>query len=69
MENHEKKKDNTYYLPFFMCIGISVGMAIGAVLDSIPIGMCIGLCIGVGVGTVLDGKNRKKEDDPKADLQ
>ena len=67
METNEKKKDNTHYLPFFMCIGISVGMALGAALGSISTGMCIGLCIGVSIGTLLDAKNRIKEDVLKAD--
>ena len=50
-------------MPFFMCIGISVGTAIGAALDNIPVWMCIGLSIGVGLGTVLDAKNKKPSED------
>ena len=49
-------------MPFFMCIGISVGTAIGAALDNIPVWMCIGLSIGVGVGSLLDAKNRANKD-------
>ena len=47
-------------MPFFMCIGLSVGTAIGAALDNIPVWMCIGLSIVVGLGTALDAKNKKK---------
>ena len=53
-------------MPFFMCIGLSVGTAIGAALDNIPVWMCIGLSIGVGLGTVLDAK-KKAEKDPSED--
>ena len=49
-------------MPFFMCIGISVGTAIGAALDNIPVWMCIGLSIGVGLGTVMDGRKKVGKD-------
>ena len=49
-------------MPFFMCIGISVGTAIGAALDNIPVWMCIGLSIGVGLGTVMDGRKKAGKD-------
>ena len=49
----DKNSDNQIMgMPFFMCIGISVGTAIGAALDNIPVWMCIGLSIGVGLGSV-----------------
>ncbi len=61
MENNNKNKQsgNIQYMPIGMCIGIGVGMAIGAAMDSISTGMCIGLCIGMGIGAVIDTKNRK----------
>ena len=49
-------------MPFFMCIGISVGTAIGAALDNIPVWMCIGLSIGVGLGTVMDAMKKAGKD-------
>ena len=49
-------------MPFFMCIGISVGTAIGAALDNIPVWMCIGLSIGVGLGTVMDARKKAGKD-------
>ena len=59
----DKNSDNQIMgMPFFMCIGISVGTAIGAALDNIPVWMCIGLSIGVGLGSVLDAKNKAKID-------
>ena len=66
----DKDSNNQMMLmPFFMCIGISVGTAIGAALDNIPVWMCIGLSIGMGLGTVLDAKNKKNpsEDTEKMD--
>ena len=63
MNNKKEQKDNTQYLPIFMSIGLSVGVAIGAATNNIPICMSIGLCIGVGIGTALDGQKRKKDKD------
>ena len=37
---HDKKPENEMqYLPIFMSMGLSVGMAIGAALDNITTGM------------------------------
>ena len=64
MKNKNEKEDKTYYLPIFMSIGLSVGVAIGAATNNMPICMCIGLAIGVGIGTALDSqkKNKNKEE-------
>ncbi|MBE6582756.1 MAG: hypothetical protein E7648_05800 [Ruminococcaceae bacterium] len=66
------KKDNapnntTIYMPIFMCIGISVGMAIGVPFGNIPIGMCIGVGLGTCIGGIIDHKNRKKSQDNSSD--
>jgi hypothetical protein len=67
-----KKKDSDnqiQYMPIGMCLGLSVGMAIGAAMDNIPVGMCMGLGIGLCFGSALDNakqtKNDKTEDDAK----
>ena len=58
----EKKPENkTMYLPIFMCMGSSIGMAIGVAMGNIGIGMCMGVAIGVGVGSAIDNMNRNKE--------
>lgn len=70
-----EKKDSgnqMYYMPLGMCLGISVGMAIGAAMDNISIGMCMGLGIGMCFGSALDAANRAKtkdakEEEPKED--
>ena len=56
MKNDNKKKsdnrkDKTYWIAIWMCIGISVGTAIGPATKNmglwIPICLSIGSCIGV----------------------
>ncbi len=65
-----KKNDSNnqiQYLPLGMCIGISIGMAIGAAMDNIPIGMCMGMGIGMCFGSALDNANRAKNEENKED--
>ena len=62
MKDKKTPENATHYLPIFMCIGLSVGLAIGAGVDNIPIGMCIGMGIGVALGSALDSLNRKDEE-------
>lgn len=62
-----KKNDNDQqmrYLPLGMCLGISIGMAIGAAMDNIPIGMCMGMGIGMCFGSALDNFNNSKKESP-----
>ena len=62
------KKDNgnqIQYMPIGMCLGLSIGMAIGAAMDNISVGMCMGLGIGVCFGSALDAANRAKNQDPE----
>ncbi len=59
------KKDSeekVQYLPLGMCIGLSIGTAIGAAMDNIAVGMCMGMGIGVCFGSVLDNANKAKKD-------
>ena len=70
--NVEKKKEQTQeeisYMPFFMCIGLSIGVGLGALLDNIPSFMCIGMSIGLAIGAGMDAANRKKaEENAKKD--
>ena len=62
MKMNNEKEDKTQYLPIFMGIGLSVGVAIGAAANNIPVWISIGLCIGVGIGTAFDGQNRDNEE-------
>ena len=62
----KKKPDNQIqYMPFGMCIGLSIGVAIGAVMDNIPIGMCLGLGIGMCYGSALDTFKKAKNNESK----
>ena len=56
-------KDNTKYMPIGMCLGISIGTAIGAAMDNIPICMAVGLSLGMCIGSFIDAKNQKAEND------
>ena len=62
MKNKNEHEENTNYLPIFMCLGLSIGVAIGAAMDNMPTFMSVGLCVGVGIGTALDGRKRDKEE-------
>ena len=58
------KKDNennTKYMPIGMCMGISIGTAIGAAMDNIPVYMAVGLSVGMCIGSLIDAKNRKTD--------
>ena len=61
------KKDNSenqvQYLPIGMCLGLSIGMAVGAAMDNISVGMCMGLGIGLCFGSAMDNANRAKNKD------
>ena len=60
------KKDNennTKYMPIGMCMGISIGTAIGAAVDNIPVCMAVGLSLGMCIGSFIDAKNQKAEKD------
>jgi hypothetical protein len=53
-----KKEDESYWLPIGMCLGISIGTAIGAATNNIglwlPMGLGIGLCFGVAFSSGED---------------
>ena len=56
-------KNNTQYMPIGMCMGISIGTAIGAAMDNIPVCMAVGLSVGMCIGSFIDAKNQKAEND------
>ena len=60
MKNQQEAENQTHYLPIGMCLGMSIGTAIGVATDNLATGMCIGLSIGVGIGALLDSKKRKE---------
>ena len=60
MSEQKGPENQTRHMPIFMCLGLSVGMAIGAALDSIGVGMCMGMSIGMCLGICLDSLQKKK---------
>ena len=66
MVNDKKPEENIHYIPICMCLGMSIGTAIGAATNNIALCMSVGLSIGVGVGSILDAKNRKVNQNPSA---
>ena len=60
MKDNKKSENQTYYMPIGMCLGISIGTAIGVATDNLSIYMPIGLSIGMCIGALIDAKNRKK---------
>ena len=61
MKDNKNSENKMQYLPIGMCLGISIGTAIGAATDNIGVGMCLGVGFGVLLGSLLDAQNRKKE--------
>ena len=60
MKDNKKSENQTYYMPICMCLGISIGTAIGVATDNLSIYMPIGLSIGMCIGALIDAQNRKK---------
>ena len=69
MKENKNPENKIQYLPIGMCIGISIGTAIGAATDNIGVGMCLGVGIGTLFGSLLDAQNRKKEENAPNDTQ
>ena len=62
-DNDKNKKSSgkqTYYMPIFMCLGTSLGIAIGIATSNMPICMCLGVSFGLCVGSLIDANNLKK---------
>ena len=62
-DEKQEIKDSSYWLPIGMCIGISVGTAVGATSNNMGLWLPIGLCLGVALGSAFskNGDNNKKK--------
>ena len=58
-QSEHKPEQTTHWLPICMCMGLSIGMAIGSLMDNISIGMCMGISLGMAVGSLIDHTQRK----------
>ena len=67
MKDNKKSDNQTHYMPIGMCMGISIGTAIGVATDNLSIYMPIGLSIGMCIGVIFDAQNRKKSKDDSED--
>ena len=61
MSKQKKTENQIQYLPICMCLGMSIGSALGVATDNLSLFMCIGMSIGVGLGAVIDAKNLKTD--------
>jgi hypothetical protein len=58
-KDKQESENQTHYMPIGMCLGMSVGTALGAATDNLALYMCIGLSVGMCIGVLIDAKNRK----------
>ena len=63
MKDDKERENQTYYLPIGMCLGMSIGTAIGVATKNLSIYMPIGMSIGMCIGALMDAQNRKKAKD------
>lgn len=67
MKNNKNSENQTQYMPIFMCLGMSIGTAIGAVTDNMSMCMCLGMSIGLCIGSAIDARNRGNDKEEKSD--
>lgn len=67
MKDKKNADNQTYYMPICMCLGMSIGTAIGVATDNLSIYMPIGMSIGLCIGSLIDAQNRKKVKDASKD--
>jgi len=72
MKDKKTPGSTTNYLPIYMCLGISVGTALGVAADNLALYMPIGMSIGLCIGALLDAKKRNtsgenSDDDEKSE--
>lgn len=63
MIDNKKTNNQTYYMPICMCLGMSIGTAIGVATDNMSMFMCLGVSFGLCIGSIIDAKNRAKGND------
>ena len=59
LKDKQESENQTHYMPIGMCLGMSVGTALGAALDNMGLYMCVGLSIGMCIGVLIDAKKRQ----------
>lgn len=59
LKDKQESENQTHYMPIGMCLGMSVGTALGAALDNMGLYMCVGLSVGMCIGVLIDAKKRQ----------
>lgn len=62
-KNKKQSENQTYYMPICMCLGMSLGTAIGVATDNMSMWMCLGVSFGLCIGSVIDARNRANAKD------
>lgn len=63
MKNQKESDNQTSHISFGMCIGTSLGVAIGASTDNLGLWLPLGISLGICFGSLLDARNRKRTKD------
>ena len=64
MKDEKNMPENqTYYMPICMCLGMSLGTAIGVATGNMSMWMCLGVSFGVAIGSVIDARKRTEQKD------
>lgn len=66
MENNEKKPEKQELtggaaLPICMCLGMSIGCAIGILLEQMALGICLGMTVGIAAGVGISSLRARKQ--------
>ena len=70
MKNQKESDNQTSHISFGMCIGTSIGVAIGASTDNLGLWLPLGISLGICFGSLLDARNRKRtKDTPPEDME
>jgi hypothetical protein len=59
-QKQHKMVTEGYYMGTGMIFGVSIGIAIGAAMDSIGSGIPIGISVGIAIGATLEAKAKKE---------
>ena len=67
MKDKNREENQSAYMLICMCLGMSIGTAIGVVTDNLYICMPIGMSIGLCIGSLIDAQKRNKAKDAPND--
>ena len=57
---YEKEKAPMSYLSIGLCLGVGLGLCLGASFQTTSTGLCIGMGFGLCFGSALDAPDKKK---------